>query len=126
MGFEEALASMDKRIDSEPLRRATRQIKRALRTGGDLAKTLNVLADETAFELRMKLRDYTQSLNMFTMIYMFVSAVIPAMLMVTLSISSGGGRSGVSPQAAGVIYLVLLPFLLFYFVIMIKKFEPRL
>lgn len=126
LGFEEALASMDKRVDSEPLRRATRQIQRALRTGGDLAKTLNMLADETAFEIRMKLRDYTQSLNMFTMIYMFVSAVIPAMLMITINISAGGGRSGISPQVAGVIYLLLLPFLLFYFILMIKRFEPRL
>jgi len=126
MGFEEALSSMDNRIDSEPLRRATRQIQRALRTGGDLAKTLNLLADETAFEMRMKLRDYTQSLNMFTMIYMFVSAVIPAMLMVTINISAGGGRGSISPQIAGVIYLLLLPFLLFYFVLMIKRLEPRL
>ncbi len=126
MSFEEALTAMDNRIESEPLRRATRQIQRTLRTGGDLAKTLSILADETAFELRMKLRDYTQSLNMLTMIYMFVSAVIPAMLMVTISISSSGGRGGISPQAAGVIYLILLPFLLFYFVVMIKRFEPRL
>jgi len=126
-GFEEALASMDKRVNSEPLRRATRQIQRALRTGGDLAKTLNTLADETAFEMRMKLRDYTQSLNMFTLIYMFVSSVIPAMLMITINISSSGSGGGViSPTAAGVIYLLLLPFLLFYFIMMIKRFEPRL
>ncbi|MEM4188856.1 MAG: type II secretion system F family protein, partial [Candidatus Hadarchaeum sp.] len=126
ISFEEALARLDDRVPSEPLRKTTRQIRRALRTGGDLAKVLNVLADEAAFEMRMKLRDYTQSLNMITMIYMFVSAVIPAMLMITMNISSGIGRAGISTQAAGVIYLILLPFLLFYFVIMIKKLEPRL
>ncbi|MFH1821935.1 MAG: type II secretion system F family protein [Methanobacteriota archaeon] len=126
MGFEEALSAMENRVDSEPLRRATRQIQRTLRTGGDLARTLNVMAEETAFELRMKLRDYTQSLNMFTMIYMFASAVIPAMLMVVINISAGRGQGALSPQAAGVIYLVLLPFMLIYFVMMIKRFEPRL
>lgn len=126
VGFEDALASMDKRVNSEPLRRAIRQIQRALRTGGDLAKTLNTLADETAFEMRMKLRDYTQSLNMFTLIYMFVSSVIPAMLMITINISSSGGGGVISSTAAGVVYLLLLPFLLFYFIMMIKKFEPRL
>jgi len=126
LGFEEAITFLDKRVSSEPLQRATRQIRRALRTGGDLAKTLNLLADETAFEMRMKLRDYTQSLNMLTMIYMFISAVIPAMLMITINISAGGGRSGISPQVAGVIYLILLPFLLFYFILVIKGLEPRL
>lgn len=124
--FEEALARLDDRVPSEPLRKTTRQIRRALRTGGDLAKVLNVLADEAAFEMRMKLRDYTQSLNMITMIYMFVSAVIPAMLMITMNISSGIGRATISVQTAGVIYLVLLPLLLVYFVFMIKKLEPRL
>lgn len=126
VSFEDALARMDDRVPSEPLRKTTRHIRRALRTGGDLAKVLNVLADEAAFEMRMKLRDYTQSLNMITMIYMFVSAVIPAMLMITMNVSSGVGRAGISVEVAGVIYLILLPFLLVYFVIMIKKLEPRL
>jgi len=126
MSMEEALATMDKRVDSEPLRRAIRQIRRTIRTGGDLAKTLNTLADETAFEMRMKLRDYTQSLNLLTMIYMFASAVIPAMLMVVIMISTSSGGGGITPQTAAVLYLVLLPFLLMYFVFMIKRFEPRL
>ncbi len=126
MGMGEALASMDRRVDSDPLRRAIRQIQRTLRAGGDLSRTLNALADETAFEMRMKLRDYTQSLNMITMIYMFASAVIPAMLMVTITISASRGSGGITPTTAGIIYLVLLPFMLMYFVTMIKRFEPRL
>ncbi|MDI6642637.1 MAG: type II secretion system F family protein [Candidatus Hodarchaeaceae archaeon] len=126
MSMEEALTAMDRRVDSEPLRRATRQIQRTLRTGGDLSRTLNALADETAFEMRMKLRDYTQSLNLLTMIYMFASAVIPALLMVVIMISSSRAGGGITPQTAGVLYLVLLPFLLIYFVITIKRFEPRL
>lgn len=126
MSMEEALSSLSTRVESEPLRRATRQVNRTLRTGGDLSRTLNTLADETSFEMRMKLRDYTQSLNLFTMMYMFASAVIPAMLMVVIMISSGRGGGGITPQTAAVLYLFLLPFMLIYFVIMIKRFEPRL
>ncbi|MFQ6129285.1 MAG: type II secretion system F family protein [Candidatus Hadarchaeaceae archaeon] len=126
MSTEEALATMDRRVDSEPLRRAIRQIQRTLRTGGDLANILKLLADETAFEMRMKLRDYTQSLNMLTMIYMFASAVIPAMLLVTIAVGSSMGGTVLTPTSAAVLFLVLLPFLLFYFVMMIKRFEPRL
>ncbi len=126
MSTEEALATMDHRVDSEPLRRAVRQIQRTLRTGGDLAGILSTLADETAFEMRMKLRDYTQSLNMLTMIYMFASAVIPAMLIVTLAVGSRMGGMMLTPATAAVLFLILIPFMLFYFVMMIKRFEPRL
>ncbi len=126
MSTEEALATMDRRVDSEPLRRAVRQIQRTLRTGGDLANILNVLADETAFEMRMKLRDYTQSLNMLTMIYMFASAVIPAMLLVTITVGSRMGGAMLTPASAAVLFLILIPFMLFYFVMTIKRFEPRL
>ncbi|MEM3402882.1 MAG: type II secretion system F family protein [Candidatus Hadarchaeales archaeon] len=126
MSMEEALAAMDMRVNSEPLRRAIRQIQRTLRTGGDISKTLNSLADDTAFEMRMKLRDYVQSLNMMTLLYMFLSAVVPSMLMVVFMISARGGSGGLSPSTAAVFYLILLPFLLVYFVLMIKRFEPRL
>jgi len=124
--MEEALTTMDRRLNSEPLRRAIRQIQRTLRTGGDLADILKQLADETAFEMRMKLRDYTQSLNMLTMIYMFASAVIPAMILVTLAVGSSMGGMMLTPTSAAVLFLVILPVMLFYFVIMIKRFEPRL
>ena len=126
MSTEEALATMDRRVDSEPLRRAIRQVQRTLRTGGDLANILKLLADETAFEMRMKLRDYTQSLNMLTMMYMFASAVIPAMLLVMIAVGSSMGGAVLTPTSAAVLFLVILPFMLFYFVMMIKRFEPRL
>jgi flagellar protein FlaJ len=122
MSMEDALSAMDARVNSEPLRRATRQIQRTLRTGGDLSKTLHLLADDSSFEMRMKLRDYVNSLNMFTILYMFMSAVIPAMLMVVIMIAGGG----ITTHTAGVLYLLLLPFLRAYFLFMIKRFEPRL
>lgn len=124
--MEDALTMMEQKIASEPLRRAIRQIQRTLRIGGDLASTLRNLADETAFEMRMKLRDYTQALNMLTMIYMFASAVIPAMLLVMMSVGSSMGGSVLTPTTGAVLFLVLIPFLLFYFVLAIKRFEPRL
>lgn len=126
MSMEEALTALDKRVDSEPLHRATRQVQRTLRTGGDLSRTLNTLADETAFEMHMKLRGYTQSLNMLTMVYMFASAVIPAMLIVVMAVGARMGGMPLTPQTAAVLFLIILPVLLFYFVMMIKRFEPRL
>jgi flagellar protein FlaJ len=125
LSMDEALAAMDRRIESEPLRRAIRQIRRTMRTGGDLSSILGALADETAFDLRMKLRDYTQSLNTLTMIYMFASAVLPAMLIIMTIVTGFMGMAVFPPQMIALFYLVLLPFILFYFVLMIKRMEPR-
>jgi flagellar protein FlaJ len=122
---EEALSAMDRRVESEALQRAVRQIQRTMRTGGDLAKILSVLADETAFDIRMKLRDYVQSLNMLTMIYMFVSAVIPAMLIVMLLVMGFMGGAAFPTPVLTLLYLVFLPFMLFYFVRIIRRMEPR-
>lgn len=122
---DEALSAMDRRVESEALQRAIRQVQRTMRTGGDLAKILGVLADETAFDLRMRLRDYVQSLNMLTMIYMFVSAVIPAMLIVMMLVTGFMGGAMFPIEVLALLYLVLLPFMLFYFVRIIKRMEPK-
>jgi flagellar protein FlaJ len=122
---EEALSAVDKRVDSEALRRAVRQIQRTMRLGGDLSRTLGILADETAFELRMKLRDYTQSLNMMSMLYMFAAAVIPAMLVIMMMVAGMMGGAGFTTNTAIILYMLFLPFLLFYFVVMIKRREPK-
>jgi len=123
--MEEALSAMDKRVESEALQRAVKQIQRTMRLGGDLARTLGILADETAFELRMKLRDYTQSLNMMSMLYMFAAAVIPALLVIMMMVSGMMGGAGFTTDTTVVLYIFFLPFLLFYFVVMIKRREPR-
>ncbi|MEA1904904.1 MAG: type II secretion system F family protein [Candidatus Hadarchaeota archaeon] len=125
VSMDSAISAMDKRIESEPLRRALRQIQRTLRTGGDLSNVLSDLADETAFDLRMNLRSYTQSLNMMTMVYMFASAVVPAMLIVLLIVMQFMGGGTFSTGAIALLYLFVIPFLLFYLVMTFKRMEPR-
>ncbi|MEM0358410.1 MAG: type II secretion system F family protein [Candidatus Hadarchaeales archaeon] len=126
MSMEEALTSLAQRVESEPLKRFVRQVVRTLRVGGDLSHLLNSLADETSFEMRMKLRDYTQSLNMLTLIYMFASSVVPALLIIMTTVTSGMGGAAMSTQSAAVLFLLLVPFLLVVFLFMVKRFEPRL
>lgn len=120
----DALTRMTERVDSEPLNRAVRQIQRTMKTGGNLSSTLSMMADETAFDMRMKLRDYTQSLNMMSMIYMFASAVIPALFIVLLIVMQFMGGASMPISLIAIIYLVALPFLLFYLVMIFKRMEP--
>ncbi|KXA91253.1 hypothetical protein AKJ57_01935 [candidate division MSBL1 archaeon SCGC-AAA259A05] len=120
----EALTSLRDRVESDSLRRAIRQIQRTLRTGGDLAQTLNILADETAFNLRTKLRNYIQSLGVLTMIYMFASAVIPALLIVLMIVMNFMGGGFIPVEFMPLLYLLVIPSLLLYLVIIFKRMEP--
>lgn len=122
---EDAITRMMQRVDSDYVRRALRQIDRALRTGADVGETLKSLAEEVSFELRMKLRDYTQTLNVMAMMYMMMSVVLPVLLaVIIIAISIFSKALIFSPEVIFIVYVVLLPFMLFYFGIMIKRMEP--
>ncbi len=123
--MNDALAMMRYRVESDSLTRAVRQIQRTLRTGGNLSRALGILADEAAFDLRMNLRDYTQSLNMMSMVYMFAAAVIPPLLLVVFIIAKFMGGASFPPAMVAILYLLGIPMLLGYMVLVFKRMEPE-
>jgi flagellar protein FlaJ len=123
---EKALMDMSDRVNSEGLKRAIYQITRTLSSGGDLAKTLNVIAEDTAYELRMKLKDYAQKLNSFTMIYMFVAILGPVITMIMLIAASTVMGSFLPPIVLLLLYLFLFPMIVGFMAFMIKRLEPHL
>lgn len=123
---ENALMDMSERIDSDGMKRAIYQITRTLSSGGDLAKTLNVIADDIAYEMRMKLKDYAQKLNSFTMIYMFVAILGPVIFMIML-LAASTVMGNVFPDIVLIIlYLFLFPMIVGFMAFMIKRLEPKL
>ncbi len=122
---EKALIDMSDRINSEGLRRAVYQITRTLSSGGDLAKTLNVIAEDTAYELRMKLKDYAQKLNSFTMIYMFIAILAPVITMIMLIAASTVMGALIPPILLIIMYLFLFPMIVGFLAFMIKRLEPQ-
>ncbi|MBI5458873.1 type II secretion system F family protein [Methanobacterium sp.] len=122
---EKALVDMSERINSEGLTRAIYQITRTLTSGGDLAKTLSVIADDTAYEMRMKLKDYAQKLNSFTMIYMFVAILGPVIFMIMIIAASTVMGSVVPPILLLIMYLFLFPAIVAFMAFMIKRLEPK-
>ncbi|MGB8234135.1 MAG: type II secretion system F family protein [Methanobacterium sp.] len=122
---EKALTDMSDRINSEGLKRAVYQITRTLSSGGDLAKTLNVIAEDTAYELRMKLKDYAQKLNSFTMIYMFVAILGPVITMIMLIAASTVMGAILPPIVLLLMYLFLFPLIVGFMAFMIKRLEPQ-
>jgi len=122
---EKALTDMSERINSEGLSRAIYQITRTLSSGGDLAKTLNVIAEDTAYEMRMKLKDYSQKLNSFTMIYMFVAILGPVITMIMLIAASTVMGAFLPPILLLIMYLFLFPMIVGFMAFMIKRLEPQ-
>jgi archaeal flagellar protein FlaJ len=122
---EKALLDMSERINSDGLRRAVYQITRTLNSGGDLAKTLSVIADDTAYELRMKLKDYSQKLNAFTMIYMFVAVLGPVITMIMLIAASTVMGAILPPTLLLILYLLFFPAVVLFMAFMIKRLEPQ-
>ena len=124
---ENALLDMSERIDSEGMTRAVHQITRTLSSGGDLSRTLNVIAEDVAYEMRMKLKDYAQKLNSFTMIYMFVAILGPVILMIMLiAASTVSGSSMFPPEVLLILYLFLFPMIVGFLAFMIKRLEPQI
>jgi flagellar protein FlaJ len=123
---ENALMDMSERIGSDGMKRAIYQITRTLSSGGDLAKTLNVIADDIAYEMRMKLKDYAQKLNSFTMIYMFVAILGPVIFMIMLLAASTVMGSVFPGIVLILLYLFLFPMIVGFMAFMIKRLEPKL
>ncbi len=123
---EKALLDMGERINSEGLQRAIFQITRTLNSGGDLAKTLGVIADDIAYELRMKLKDYAQKLNSFSMIYMFVAILFPVIVMIMLIAASTTMGAIIPPIALLIVYLFFFPAIVVFMAYIIKRLEPQI
>lgn len=123
--IEDAYERMNLRIDSPGLKKTSRQITSTLRTGGNLANTLKIIAEDVSTEMRMKLKDFVQTLNMFGMMFMFIVVVAPV-LMTTLVIAMGisMGALAVGPDIMAMLYLTFFG-MGTYMAFMIKRFEPK-
>lgn len=123
--IEEAYERMNLRIESEGLKKASRQIISTLRTGGNLANTLKLIAEEISNEMRMKLKDFIQILNTFALMFMFLVIVAPV-LMTTLVIAIGIAMKSlpIAPPLMWVLYSAFFGGSL-YLSFMVKRFEPK-
>jgi flagellar protein FlaJ len=122
---EEALMGMSNRTRSKGLKKATIQMVRALRTGGNLSQIIGGIAEDVAFESRMKIRDFTEKLNMIGVVYVMLSVVAPvivAILSSVLQIPMLGG-SGIGIEAVAMVYLSILAVLAFI-LLFIRTIEP--
>ncbi len=124
--FEDALTKFDEKMGSENVSRVVKQILRAIKFGGNLSEILYKLAEDFAFEYRMKLVEYVQRVNGIAFIYMFMTIVMPTMFVVGILAGSVMSQQLIlPPETLAIILLFAFPALSFIVVNMIKKGEPR-
>jgi flagellar protein FlaJ len=124
MSTEEAVLKLSARTKSKGLKKALVQIIRALRTGGNLAEIITTIADDVSFESRMKIRDFTEVLNLVSIGYIMIAVVGPVMLTILSAVAQlpvfGGGIAFALVLGLFIVILGATVMLLY----LIKRLEP--
>ena len=123
---EESLLEMSHRVKSEGLKRTIHQIIGTLRVGGNLANSLDVIAQDISFETRIKLKEYSQKLNSFILIYTFIAILAPVVILIMAMAGSTVMGDLISGNLLLIIYSLFFPLIVMFMGLLIKKLEPNI
>lgn len=123
---EESLLEMSNRVKSDGLSRAIQQIVSTLRVGGNLSDTLNIIANDITFDMHIKLKEYSQKLNSFILIYTFIAILTPIIGLIMLMAGSTVMGDIISADLLLLIYSVLFPAIVIFMGMFVKKLEPKI
>ncbi len=123
---EDSLLEMSHRVKSEGLSRAIHQIVGTLRVGGNLAGSLEIIASDISFDMQIKLKEYSQKLNSFILIYTFMVILAPVISLIMLMAGSTVMGDLISSQLLFVIYTIFFPLIVMFMGLFIKKLEPKI
>ena len=128
--MEVALSNLAARSKSKGMRRAVASILRAVRIGGNLSNTIMDIAKDVSFEQRQKVAAYSEKLNFFGVLFMFVGVVFPVMLamLTTIGYAPTSGKLLAAfrfpPVLLVVAFLVAFPGLLLLFYMFVRISDP--
>ena len=123
---EDSLLEMTHRVNSEGLTRATYQIISTLRVGGNLANSLEIIAQDISFDMQIRLKEYSQKLNSFILIYTFIAILAPVISLIMLMAGSTVMGDIISSELLFVIYTIFFPLVVVFMGMFIKKLEPKI
>ncbi len=130
---KDALRHMALRTQSKALRVALMHIIRSLETGGNLSTIMNEIAEDVSFELRLKMRDFSQKMNFFGVVFIFTAIVFPVIITIlgiirNSPISASAVAFQKIPLTVGnitIIFVVIIPLILIMLIGYIKAIQPR-
>ena len=123
---ENAFLNLERRVDSKALSRTVYEILTSLRIGANLSNSLSIIADDVNFNIRMKLKEYSEKLNAFVMIYTFLAILSPVILLTMLLAASVVIGDLVPGDLILVLYSVFFPMIIVFLGLAIKKLEPKI
>lgn len=123
--IEESLLEMSHRVKSKGLNRTVHQIIGTLRVGGNLANSLEIIANDISFETHIKLKEYSQRLNSFILIYTFIAILAPVIILIMLMAGSTVMGDIISGNLLLIIYGLFFPLVVIFMGMAIKKLEPN-
>ena len=123
---EESLLEMSHRVGSDGLTRTIHQIIGALRVGGNVANSLEIIAQDISFEMQIKLKEYSQKLNSFILIYTFIAILAPVISLIMLMAGSTVMGDIISSELLFIIYELFFPMIIIFMGVFIKRLEPKI
>ena len=123
---EDSLLEMSHRVKSDGLTRTIHQIISTLRVGGNLSGSLDVIAQDISFDMQIKLKEYSQKLNSFILIYTFIAILTPTISLIMLMAGSTVMGDVISSELLLIIYTLFFPMIVMFMGVFIKKLEPKI
>ncbi|PIU21780.1 MAG: hypothetical protein COT15_00480 [Candidatus Diapherotrites archaeon CG08_land_8_20_14_0_20_34_12] len=128
---KEALRHLALRTQNKALRNAIMHMIRALKTGGNLSEIMEEIADDVSFEIQMKIRDFSQKMNFFGVIFIFLVIIMPVFVGILGGIRNtplpAASLSSIplTPEIIAFIYLVMMPLILILLFVYVRAMQPK-
>ena len=119
----EALEDLSFRNPSPYFRRTIWQIINSLRAGGDIGKTLKIIANDLSEEQKVKIRKYGSQLSPMALMYLMLSVIMPT-LGITFLLIFSSFTGFTMPPIFFYMVLAILAVFQFMFIGMIKSRRP--
>ncbi|MDR0911653.1 MAG: type II secretion system F family protein [Methanobrevibacter sp.] len=123
---EDALINLGKRVNSEKLNRIVYQIISTTKTGGNLANSLNIIAEDVSNDMHIEIKEYSQKLNGFILIYTFLAILAPVLFLIMIIAASTVMGEIIPSNLLLIMYIVFFPMIVIFMGLMIKRMEPKM
>lgn len=124
MPVPQALALLSRRVGSEHLERAVAHLASCYSSGSG-ADTLKRVAEGLAAEQRSKIREYNGKFAMYSLFFISVSAVVPAVFQALVTVGSSFLEMSFTPEQAMLIPAAGFPALSAAILLMLQWRRPR-
>ena len=124
--YIEAFNKLSQRVNTEIMNKVISQIIRTLTNGGNLANTLNIIANENSKTMKIKYKEYSEKLNSVMLLYMFIAVLIPVIIFIMIIAATTVMGSIIKPELLLILYLFFFPMIITFMIIIIKNMEPTI